>query len=466
MSMTSADPTLLVVDDNDDIRQQLKWALSKAGYAIHFAGDAKEALALYREHSPGVVTLDLGLPPCPGDASQGLACLAEMVAAGTNAKIIVITGFDEQKNARLAVEMGAYDFFRKPIDLADLQVMIRRAFALARIERETRQADPGRGPATSPDHGMIGACQGMRQVFAMIEKVAASDVPVLICGESGTGKELVAQALHRFSRRHDAALVCVNCGAIPENLLESEFFGHERGAFTGAVSTCRGKIEDADKGTLFLDEIGEMPLNLQVKLLRFLQEMSFQRVGGRKLIDVDVRVLAATNINIEEAMRRGQFREDLYYRIGVVTIALPALRHRGDDILLLARHFLARHGRGLDKEIKGFTSQAEACLLQHPWPGNVRELDNKIRRAVILAGHAHITPANLGFEEQPEPDNAAVVQPAQSLREARSRLENRMVIEALKQFDGNILKASEALGVSRPTFYELMRKHSINPNAF
>ncbi|OLN29434.1 Response regulatory protein [Desulfovibrio sp. DV] len=459
--MAPAD-TLLVIDDNDDIRQQLKWALSKAGYVIHFAKDAKEGLERFRKHAPGVVTLDLGLPPCTGDASQGLACLSEMVAVDPNAKIIVITGFDEQKNARLAVDIGAYDFFRKPIDLVDLQVMIRRAFALARIERE---AAPDAKTVEQPEHGMIGESPGMRRVFAMISKVAASDVPVLINGESGTGKELVARALHRYSRRRERALVCVNCGAIPENLLESEFFGHERGAFTGAHSTCRGKVEDADKGTLFLDEIGEMPLNLQVKLLRFLQEMSFNRVGGRKLIEVDVRVLTATNVNIEEAMRRGQFRDDLYYRIGVVTISLPALRHRGNDILLLARHFLALHGGGMGKDTKGLTPQAEACLMEHSWPGNVRELDNKVRRAIILAGDSCITPAHLGFEGHPDTAEPISEQPSGSLREARSRLENRMVIDALKQCEGNILKASEALGVSRPTLYELMRKHGITPNA-
>jgi two-component system NtrC family response regulator len=459
--MACAD-TLLIIEDNDDIRQQLKWALSKAGYVIHFAKDAKEGIKAFRKHAPGVVTLDLGLPPSTGDASQGLACLSEMTAINPSAKIIVITGFDDQNNARMAVDIGAYDFFRKPIDLTDLQVMIRRAFALARIERET---PPETVLPEQSENGMIGESKSMRQVFSMINKVAASDVPVLINGESGTGKELVARALHRLSRRRDQALVCVNCGAIPENLLESEFFGHERGAFTGAMTTCRGKVEDADKGTLFLDEIGEMPLNLQVKLLRFLQEMSFNRVGGRKLIEVDVRVLAATNINIEEAMRRGLFRDDLYYRIGVVTIALPALRQRGNDILLLARHFLARHERGMGKDTKGFTPRAEACLLQHAWPGNVRELDNKVRRAIILSGGASITPAHLGFEGQDDTTETPPPSLPGSLREARSRLENSMVIEALKQCDGNILKASEALGVSRPTLYELMRKHGITPSA-
>jgi len=462
--MTTPDDTLLIVDDNDDIRQQLKWALSKAGYTIHFAKDAREALEQYRKHAPGVVTLDLGLPPCTSDASQGLACLGEMLSTDQRAKIIVITGFDDQKNARRALDMGAYDFFRKPIDLADLQVMIRRAFALTRIERPAPGIGQPPRDSGSPEHGFIGECPAMRRVFAMIEKVAASDVPVLICGESGTGKELVAKALHQQSPRRSEPLVCINCGAIPETLLESEFFGHERGAFTGAVSLVKGKIETADKGTLFLDEIGEMPLSLQVKLLRFLQEMSFQRLGGRKLIEVNVRVLAATNINIDEAMRQGQFREDLYYRIGVFTIELPPLRHRGDDVLLLARHFLNLHAPILDKHFQGFTPQAEDCLKRHAWPGNVRELENKIRRSMILSSGSHITPAHLGFEDHAVDNGFPAAQETPSLREARSRLENRMVVEALKQYDGNILKASGALGISRPTFYELMRKHGIDPN--
>lgn len=460
--MTTPNNTLLIVDDNDDIRQQLKWALSKAGYDIHFAKDAREALEQYRKYTPGVVTLDLGLPPCTSDASQGLTCLEEMISTGQHAKIIVVTGFDDQKNARRALDMGAYDFFRKPIDIADLQVMIRRAFALTHIERHAPSLGHRPHGSAGPEQGFIGECQAMRRVFAMIDKVAASEVPVLICGESGTGKELVAKALHLQSPRRTEPLVCINCGAIPESLLESEFFGHERGAFTGAVGLVKGKVEMADKGTLFLDEIGEMPLSLQVKLLRFLQEMTFQRLGGRKLIEVNVRVLAATNINIEEAMRQGQFREDLYYRIGVFTIELPPLRHRSDDILLLARHFIGRYAPGLGKDIQGFTPKAEDCLRRHSWPGNVRELENKIRRSMLLASGSHITPADLGFEEHAAYDKPCASEETQSLREARSRLESRMVAEALKQYDGNILKASGALGISRPTLYELMRKHGIN----
>lgn len=453
--------SLLIVDDNEDIRKQLKWALSQAGYTLHFARDAAEALQLYHTHAPGVVTLDLGLPPCTADASQGLACLEKMLAGGNQTKIIVITGFDDHENARKALEMGAYDFFRKPIDIEDLKVMIRRAFTLSQIERlhvETApsQLDPGHAA-----HGIIGQCQPMRKVFAMIEKMAGSDVPVLICGESGTGKELVAQAIHRLGPRKKRPLVCINCGAIPENLLESEFFGHERGAFTGAVSQTTGKVETADRGTLFLDEIGEMPVNLQVKLLRFLQEMRFQRVGGAKSIEVDVRILAATNINIEEAMRAGQFREDLYYRIGVVTIEMPPLRVRKDDILLLAEHFLSRHAAQNNKMFQGFTPQAKECLKQHLWPGNVRELDNKVRRAVVLAGGPHITPAHLGFAEACAPAAVSQENEGHSLREARAHLESRMVLEALKVHAGNILKASEYLGISRPTLYELMRKHGI-----
>jgi len=295
-------------------------------------------------------------------------------------------------------------------------------------------------------------------VFAIIAKVANSDAPVLICGESGTGKELVAKALHAMSPRRKEPLVSINCGAIPENLLESEFFGHERGAFTGATNTIKGKVEYADKGTLFLDEIGELPLAMQVKLLRFLQEMTVCRVGGRKNIDVNVRIIAATNVNIKEAMRTGLFREDLYYRVGVINIKIPPLRERGDDIPLLANHIIERHNVSLSKNIQGLTPEATTCIKNYMWPGNVRELDNKIRRAVLLAGNSLITPGDLGFED----DAAGSALDNKTLRDARSQLERQMVLQALKRFDGNIVKASEALGVSRPTFYDLMRKHDID----
>lgn len=454
---------LLIVDDNGDIRRQLKWGLSKAPYTLHFATDAEEALKVFEAVRPGVVTLDLGLPPRPEDASQGLACLERMMAARPSTKVIVITGFDGQDNARRAIELGAYDFFRKPLDLGELKVMINRAFHLLEIERAAPEGASGGSAAPRLRHGFVGDCKAMRDVYAMIDKVAASDAPVLVHGESGTGKELVAMAIHQASPRRQQPLVSINCGAIPENLLESEFFGHERGAFTGATSTVKGKVEYAENGTLFLDEIGELPVNLQVKLLRFLQDMRFQRVGGRKTIEVNVRVLAATNVNIQEAMRLGQFREDLYYRIGVVAIHLPPLRERGEDVALLAHHFLEIHGRQLPKKIQGYTPEAMEAIRGYAWPGNVRELENKVRRAVILADGPRITPASLGLDgAAPTP---GAVSADKTLREARTQLERQMMLQALRRFEGNIVKASEALGVSRPTFYDLLRKHEIDPKA-
>ena len=456
--MVSSMSHLLIVDDNDDIRQQLKWGLANTPYSLHFAKDAQMALELFDEFKPGVVTLDLGLPPSPNDASEGLACLEKMVALQPSTKIIVITGFDNRSDARSAIERGAYDFFRKPIDLGELKVMLRRAFHLIEIGASSPEA------AVKPVHGIIGNCSAMRKIFSLIEKVAASDVPALIHGESGTGKELVAKGIHLSSPRRSHPLVSINCGAIPENLLESEFFGHERGAFTGATSTVKGKVECAENGTFFLDEIGELPVHLQVKLLRFLQDMQFQRVGGRKTLEANVRVLTATNVNIHEAMRNGQFREDLYYRIGVVAIHLPPLRERGDDIMLLANHFLNIHSRQLPKKLLGFSPSAIDAILNYHWPGNVRELENKVRRAVILAEEPRILPSNLGFGDDPQ--TAEHAGPNASLRDARNQLEKQMVCQSLKRFEGNIVKASEALGVSRPTFYDLLRKHDIDPKQF
>lgn len=455
---------ILIVDDNNEIRQQLKWGLSNSPYVLHFARDAKEAMEIFHSVKPGVVALDLGLPPRSEDASQGVNCLEKMIAERPSSKIIVITGFDGEANARKAIELGAYDFFRKPVDIGELRVMIRRAFH--RLEIEGSAPPPRRNQARGPKpvHGIVGGCEAMGEIFAFINKVAASDAPVLIYGESGTGKELVAKAIHEASSRREQALVSINCGAIPENLLESEFFGHERGAFTGATSTVRGKVEYAENGTLFLDEIGELPLNLQVKLLRFLQDMSIQRVGGRKTIEINVRVLAATNVNIHEAMRLGQFREDLYYRIGVVSIQLPPLRDRGEDVVLLANHFLDIHGRQLPKKILGFSPQALDAIRNYPWPGNVRELENKVRRAVILTEQPYIAPACLGFGD--EFPAAGIVNANKTLRDARTQLERQMLAQALRRFEGNIVKASESLGVSRPTFYDLLRKHDIDPKAY
>lgn len=452
--------TLLIVDDNEDIRQQLKWGLSSEPYELVFAQNALEALAKFKDASPQVVTLDLGLPPDVEDSSQGFHCLEQMRAKDTATRIIVITGFDSRDYARKAVEMGAHDFFLKPINLEELKVMIRRAFHIHQLKLEELRKTVTKKQTGRPA-GIIGESPAIRDLLSQIGRVAASDVPVLVQGESGTGKELVAKALHELSGRSAKPMVSINCGAIPENLIESEFFGHERGAFTGAVATVQGKVEFAHQGILFLDEIGELPVNLQVKLLRFLQEMVFQRVGGRKSIKVDVRVVAATNVDIQMAMKNGTFREDLFYRIGVVTLVLPPLRERGDDIVLLAEHFVEKYRDEAAKNVKGFTSDAIVAMKNHPWPGNVRELENKIRRAMVMATGAFISVddlelcTNVGSVVYADEMNT-------TLKEAKGILEKRLVEEALAHSRGNILKASELLGISRPTMYDLLKKHGIN----
>lgn len=451
---------LLIIDDNEDILTQLKWGLASDSHALHLAKDMARALEIFRKVRPGVVTLDLGLPPHVDTSEEGFRGLVEMLKIDPSSKIVVITGNDERENALQAIKLGAFDFFRKPIDLDELRVIIRRAFHLHAIEQEHVQIHDAAVDAAQDNCGIVGACPAMRGVLTLIGKVAASDVPILVSGESGTGKELVARAIHLKSLRKNGSMICINCGAIPENLIESELFGHEKGAFTGAVATVPGKVEYADKGTLFLDEIGELPVNLQVKLLRFLQEMVIQRVGGRKDIPVNVRIIAATNTDIAAAIGKGAFREDLYYRIGVVNIHLPPLRERGGDVRILAEHFLRRVSRDLGKDVAGFTPEAVAYLESHAWPGNIRELENKLRRAVLLAESSRITPEELGFGEDMPAFNGFNLSD-KTLKEGRAMVEKKMVLAALAKFDGNVLKASEALGISRPTMYDLLKKHEI-----
>lgn len=462
-------PGLLIVEDNEDVRKQLRWGLGKEPYDLHLAGSVDEALALQREHAPAVVTLDLGLPPDAEGASEGFRGLAALLAHDPRTKVIVVTGHHDMENALRAIEGGAYDFCQKPADLDVLKVIISRAFFLYGLQG-------GRGPALAPAEaraevaagaktgsgwqGIVGRCPSMQALFENIAKVAVTNAPVLVTGESGTGKELVARAIHALGQRSSKTFVAINCGAIPDNLLEAEFFGYEKGAFTGATQRVQGKVEYADGGTLFLDEIGELPANLQVKLLRFLQEKMIQRVGGRKDIIVDARIVAATNCDIQAEIASGQFREDLYYRIGVVHVVLPPLRTRGDDILLLARHFLESSEGDGPSRIEGFSHAAEQAMLHYAWPGNVRELENKVRRAVIFASGRRIMPEDLGFAgptAKPAPPRLE-----SSLREARNALEREMVLAALEKCGGNIVQASQAIGVSRPTFYDLLRKHSID----
>lgn len=456
---------LLIVDDSEDIRKQLKWGLAK-DYAVLLAGDVSEAMTLFTKHQPKVVVLDLGLPPQSEGTEEGFRCLDAIKNAQRYTKVIIATGNGDVENALRAVQNGAYDFLQKPIELAEMKVIIKRAFHLYSLEEENRRLRSVLDRKDGALSGIIGQCSAMLDVFTTIRKVATSNVPVLIQGESGTGKELVARAIHAMSPRREQDFIPINCGAIPENLLESELFGHEKGAFTGAHAQVQGKVEFAHAGTLFLDEIGELTAPLQVKLLRFLQEKMIQRVGGREDIPVDARIVAASNRVISDEIAAGRFREDLYYRIGVVTIQLPPLRDRKEDIALLATVFLRRFGDEFKKRIKGFSSASLECMESYSWPGNVREMENKVKRAVILSETALIEPHDLGLPLKTAPSAAgAPVSEKRTLKDARDRLEREMIILAMDRHKGNIAQASEELGISRPTFYDIMKKHGLFPGA-
>jgi two-component system NtrC family response regulator len=451
---------LLIVDDSEDIRKQLKWGLAKE-YDVHLAADGREAIELFKKIKPKVVTLDLGLPPDADGSEEGFRCLREIMGLTPATKVIVVTGNEGREAALRAIESGAYDYYQKPIDLHELRVIVRRAFHLSNIEDENRRLNSQLDGKLPEFGGIVGQCPEMLDVFSTIRKVATSDVSVLITGESGTGKELVAKAIHMQSLRKSGPFVPINCGAIPENLLESELFGHEKGAFTGAHSLVQGKVEYANKGTLFLDEIGELPVNLQVKILRFLQDKILQRVGGREDVQVDARIVAATNVDIEKAISEGLFREDLYYRLGVITIRLIPLRERGTDRLLLANLFLNRFRTEFKKKVRGFAPAALDLIDSYNWPGNVRELENKIQRAVIMSESAMVEPRDLGFGES-APLRQVQQRDGISLKEAKEMMEREMISAAIEQHRGNIAKASEELGISRPTLYDLMKKHSIH----
>ena len=447
-------PALLIVDDDDEIRGQLKWALADQ-YEITLAEDRPSALDVFRRDRPAVVLLDLGLPPCTGDTSEGMAALAEMLALDSLTKVIIVTGQSEKETALLAIGQFAYDFLSKPVQLEELTVILKRAFRVAQLERECRQLRSQPGRQEEAFEGMLGASPKIREVFGSIRKVAASNAPVLLLGESGTGKEMVALAVHRRSARKDGPFVAINCAAIPETLLESELFGHEKGSFTGAHAQRAGRIEMAEGGTLFLDEIGELPLQVQVKLLRFLQEQTIERVGGRKTIQVDTRVVAATNSDLKQGIAAGKFREDLYFRLAVVVLRIPPLRERVGDITTLARAFLQKFGQENGRKGCEFARSALAALEQHPWPGNVRELENRVKRAVIMAEGRQIMAADLELEES---GGGAT---KRTLKEARDEVERQMVVAALERHKGKIAPAAIELGISRPTFYELMEKHHV-----
>jgi two-component system NtrC family response regulator len=430
----------------------MKWALADE-YDVFLAENRAEALERVRQEGPFLVLLDLGLPPSPRTAEEGLRCLRELLLFDSSAKVIVITGNQEKENALRAIEMGAFDFFLKPASLDDVRVVLRRALHIAGLEREGVSE---RDRSTRQEFGeMIGESPRMRDIFSIIRKVAATDAPVLIEGDSGTGKEVIARAIHRGAVGK-GTFVAINCGAIPENLLESELFGHEKGAFTGADAQKKGRIEYAADGTVFLDEIGELPLALQVKILRFLQEYEIERVGGREPIRVNVRVIAATNRDLEKEVKNGRFREDLYYRLGVVTIKVPPLKDRGDDVVLLADHLLKKASVQYDRPVAGFSADALASIRSYGWPGNVRELENKIRRAVIMSEKRRLTPSDLnlpGSRIDSSPD---------TLKDLRSQVERVHIRKVLDRNNWNISRAASELDVSRPTLHDLMKKYQIS----
>ena len=444
-------PQILIVDDDEDIRSQLRWALS-ADFEVLESEDRPSAMKTFAEKKPEVVLVDLGLPPHPGTPQEGFALVGELLAADAATRVVVISGQGEKENALRAVGEGAYDFFCKPVNVEELKTVIGRAFHVGRLEREYQAME--RQFEAEGFEGMIGKSSAVKQVFGTIRKLDAADAPILVLGESGTGKEVVALTIHRRSRRAKGPFVAINCGAIPEALIESELFGHERGSFTGAHTTRPGRIETAQGGTLFLDEIGELPMALQVKLLRFLQEQQIERIGGRKPIQVDTRVIAATNVDLEKAMGEGKFREDLFYRLAVVVIKLPPLRERDTDVVVLAETFLKRYGSEQGKSRLRFTKEALLALQEYPWPGNVRELENRVKRAVIMCDDARVTPENLTLA-------TSAGTGALNLREARDQLEREMLSKALRKHRNKISPAAAELGISRPTFYEMMEKLGI-----
>ena len=444
-------PVLLVVEDDPGLQRQLRWAYD--GYEVVVAGDRAAALAAVREHAPAVVTLDLGLPPDPDGTAEGFACLADIQAIRPDIKIIVASGHGERASALRAIAEGAWDFYAKPIDIDQLGLIVARAFHVHALEAENRRLQAGMVPGGFG--GMVYASPEMAAVVRTLERVATADVSVMLLGASGTGKELLARGLHDASRRRGGPFVAINCAAIPEPLLESELFGHERGAFTGAIRTVIGKVEQAAGGTLFLDEIGDVPQALQVKLLRFLQERTIERVGGRKAIAVDTRIVCATHQDVDAMVADGRFREDLYYRLAEIVVAIPALAARSGDAALLAQHFVARYAASLNPQVTGLAADARAAVDAWRWPGNVRELENRTKRAVILAEGKRVTAADLDLASV---DTGETIE----LRQVREAADRKAIVRALSRADGNISGASRLLGVSRPTLYDLLKSYDLH----
>jgi two-component system NtrC family response regulator len=455
--LTEQNRKLLIVEDDPGLLSQLKWCFED--YDVATAEDRTAAITELRRHDPMVVLQDLGLPPNPEGVEEGLATLQELLKLSPHTKVIVVTGHGDQENALKSVALGAYDFYQKPVDTDTLQLLVERAFNISELESENRRLQSL--ASESPLDGIVAASEGMLSVCRMIEKVAPTNVTTLLLGESGTGKELLARALHNLSPRKEKKFVAINCAAIPENLLESELFGHEKGAFTGAVKQTPGKIEIADGGTLFLDEIGDMPLPLQAKMLRFLQERVIERVGGREEISVDVRVVCATNQNPVELIEQGEFREDLYYRVSEITVDIPPFRDREEGRLILARNILARYANQQGRGLTGFSDDANDAIESYSWPGNVRELENKIKGAVIMADGKQVTASDLGLDGEEGSEAESL-----NLREVRQRAESKAIRIALMKNFGKISRAAELLGVSRPTLYDLLNKYGLSAEAY
>ena len=452
MTEESKRPVLLVVEDDEGLQRQLKWAYE--AYEVVFASDRAAALDQLRVHEPAVVTLDLGLPPDPDGTAEGFATLTEILRLKPDTKVIVASGHGARESALKAIGLGAYDFYRKPVDIDELGLIVARAFHLNEIENENRRLESGGGGEVLGS--IITSDPNMLKVARTIERVANANVSVMLLGASGTGKELLARAVHDKSDRKDATFVAINCAAIPENLLEAELFGYERGAFTGAVKSNIGKIEMAQGGTLFLDEVGDIPLPLQVKLLRFLQERVIERIGGRQPIAVDTRIVCATHQDLETMITDGRFREDLYYRLAEIVVKIPALGERAGDAVLLARHFVNKFAREMESRAQSLGPDAVAAIDAYAWPGNVRELENRIKRAVIMADGKTIGAADLDLPGKVEEEPDAI-----NLRAVREVADRRAIRQALSRTENNISGAAKLLGISRPTLYDLLKQYRL-----
>ncbi len=446
---TTSKPILLIIEDDAGLQSQLRWHFDQ--YETIVADNRQDAIAALRLHEASVIIQDLGLPPDEDGVDEGFKCIQDILRISPNSKVIVMTGKTDRDNALRAVAMGAYDFYQKPVDPNTLDLIVQRAFHIHELEDYNRRISLSQ---QEPLEGLITNDPQLLKICRQLEKISPTTVTCTLLGESGTGKEVMARAIHQLSPRKTKRFVAINCAAVPENLIESELFGYEKGAFTGANKTTIGKVETANEGTLFLDEIGDMPLNLQAKLLRFLQERVIERVGGRSEIPVDVRVICATNKNLEEMVKVGSFREDLFYRICEMTVVIPPLRNRLGDKVLLARHFKLKFAKEHGQNVTGFTPDAIAAIENYSWPGNIREMENKIKRAVIMADGKHVTREDLGLAEAGEL--------SLNLRHVRQEAERGAILRALSMTDNNISAAAKLLGVTRPTFYDLIKKYDMS----